>query len=294
MQQRFLSKLAFWQKSHSSAKVGIYIDADEITAYQGGESPSLIKIPLIKQDWQLAFATLAAQISRANLHIVLSDCYYQLLLVDKPPVADEEMGQALLWSIKDMVAKPVNELHLDYFEAPQSRSNKLTVVVVERAMLSALALAAKQHEITIAGIGIEEIAISNYQVSDSQARLVLCHTPNSDLMLAVIKQGQLFMQRSVRGFNQINTVSAADLRLEIADNLSIELQRSMDYFESQFRQAPVASIDLLMEGDRNELAHLLSANFDQKVEVIPCERVADKLAEFAYAEFSRNAQPEEA
>ncbi|QYJ86499.1 MSHA biogenesis protein MshI [Shewanella mesophila] len=290
MENNLLSKFAFWQKKHNRVDLGVYINTNGMTVYQ--EDLPLRQIPLTKQDWRGAFQNLVAQVPGAHLQIVLSADYYQLLVVDKPAVDDEEIGQALQWSIKDMVSKPIAELHLDYFESPQSNNNKLTVVVVDRQMMSDLALAAQQCDVAIAGISIEEMAISNLSENENLAKLVLSHEPNHELKLTVIKQGKLYMQRSVRGFNQIDVVSADDLRLGIADNLSLELQRSMDYFESQLRQAPVASIELLMDGAKEELARLLSANFDQQVNIIQCTGVADKFAELAFAEFNHDRQQE--
>ncbi|QYK01788.1 MSHA biogenesis protein MshI [Shewanella psychrotolerans] len=290
MKNNLLSKFAFWQKKHNRVDLGVYINTDGMTVYQ---AESLLRqIPLIKQDWRTAFQTLVEQVPGANIQIVLSSDYYQLLVVDKPAVDDEEIGQALQWSIKDMVSKPIAELHFDYFESPQANNNKLTVVVVDRQVMTALALAAQQCDVAIAGISIEEMAISNLSENENLAKLVLSHEPNHELKLTVIKRGALYMQRSVRGFNQIDVVTADDLRLGVADNLSLELQRSMDYFESQLRQAPVASIELLMGGAKEELARLLSANFDQQVNTIPCQHVADKFAELAFAEFNHDRELE--
>jgi MSHA biogenesis protein MshI len=292
MENNLLSKFAFWQKQHNRIDLGVYINTHELIVYQAGIS-NLRHIPLTKQDWLTAFEILVVSTPWVNVQVVLSGDYYQLLVVDKPPVDDEEMAQALQWAIKDMVSKPVAELHLDYFESPQANSNKLTVVVVERQIISALAQAAQQCDVGISGISIEEMAISNLSVDDHLAKLVLSHEPNHELKLTVIKHGQLYMQRSVRGFNQIDTVTADDLHLGVADNLSLELQRSMDYFESQLRQAPVASIELLMGGAREELGRLLSANFDQQVNIVQCQRVADKFAELAFAEFNHSRVQEE-
>ncbi|MCZ4337312.1 type II secretion system protein GspL [Shewanella colwelliana] len=294
MENSLWNKIAFWQKTQSKVDLGVYLSAGELTVFEPSAQPSHMKIAFEQHDWHSAFSQLTRELSGANLQIVLSADYYQLLVVDRPAVEETEMSQALQWAIKDMVSAPVTELHLDYFETPQSTANKLTVVVVERALLSNMVTVAEQLGITIAGISIEEMAISNLSKDAHQAKLVLCHKPGSELMLTVIKQGQLFMQRSVRGFSQIDSVAAAELSFGVADNLSLELQRSMDYFESQLRQAPVTSIELLMGGAREELAKLLSTNFNQQVNVVECQSVADKLSELAYLEFSLSVQEEAA
>ena len=44
----------------------------------------------------------------------------------------------------------------------------------------------------------------------------------------------------------------------MVDNLSLEIQRSMDYFESQLRQAPIKSIYLIIDTlHQDELASMI-------------------------------------
>ncbi len=291
MEINFLNNFFFWKKKHDRVNFGVYVTPEELTVYQSGSLEELNHIPVVHQDWHGAFEALAEKTPGAHLHIQLSTAYYQLLIVDKPPVAETEVHQALNWSIKDMLTRPLSELHFDYFESPQG-NNKVTVVVVERELLSNIALAAQDNKVVIEGISIPEMAITHLCGNENQAHLLLCHEPNQELKLAIIKQGQLYMQRNVRGFSQLHTIPAQDLSFGVADNLSLELQRSMDYFESQLRQAPVVSIKLLMEGAGEELAQLLSANFNQQVSVLPTTRVSNKLAELAYAEFDYLAKQE--
>ncbi|MXR69296.1 MSHA biogenesis protein MshI [Shewanella sp. JBTF-M18] len=289
MENSLLSKFAFWQTKHDRVDLGVYLNAAAVTFFKR-DSGTSFSLPLSGDDWSGVFEALTDKIPAPHLQLVLSEDFYQLMVVDKPMVEPEEMHQALIWSIKDMVSESVESLHLDYFELPESTNNKVTVVAVNRAMLQALVKAADKHDVTIAGISIEEMAISNYGAEDKLAHMVLCHKPGSELLLTVVKQGQLYMQRRIRGFSQIDRVSSQDLKLNVADNLSLELQRSMDYFESQLRQAPVASIALLMGGECQMLAQLLSKNFDQAVEVIACDQVQDKLAQWALAELERQTE----
>ena len=145
---------------------------------------------------------------------------------------------------------------------------------------------AMQCHCEIAGITIEEMAVSNLLPSESQARLVISHL-RQDLLFTVVRDGEPYMHRRVRGFSDINTISAQDLAYGVADNLSLELQRSMDYFESQQRQPPVAAIDILIDGACEPLAQLLSANFNQTVNPVHKTSVGNMMASLAYAELAK-------
>ncbi|WP_299790241.1 MSHA biogenesis protein MshI [uncultured Shewanella sp.] len=290
------NRLAFWQRSNSKIKLGVYVCPDKLVVYQAGddnvtpqEPENSCEFAFDGVDWGRAFALIAKQFEPAQIQVTLSSSFYQLLLVDKPNVEAEEMMQALQWSIKDMVTQAVADIHFDYFEPPLSGSAKLNVVVVEKAGLAALVLAAKEHDMEVIGINIEEMAVTNLFIDDPQARLVLSHLPGQELLLTVVRQGELYMQRRVRGFNQLDTVSAEELAFGLADNLSLELQRSMDYFESQLRQAPVASIELLINGQLEKLAELVSANFNQKVNTIETSSAEKKMAALALCELNRDS-----
>jgi len=299
MGKSLLSRLAFWQKSNSKIKIGIYVCSDKLIVYRAiddsdnaDEHKATYEFAFDGINWSGVFAQIAKLFAPAQLQITLCSSFYQLLLVDKPNVESEEMTQALLWSVKDMVSQPVTDIHLDYFEPPLPSNTKLNVVVVEKAALSALVLAAKDHDMEVVGINIEEMAVTNLFTEEAQARLVLSHASGQELLLTVVRQGELYMQRRVRGFNQLDSVTAEDLAFGMADNLSLELQRSMDYFESQLRQAPVASIELLINGHVGKLAELVSANFNQKVNAIEADSVEAKMAALALDEFSRDESAE--
>ncbi len=295
MENSLLSRLAFWQKNHSKLELGIYVCPDKLVVYQAQPSSAEETIEteaLVHEfefngtNWSAVFGLIAKQFEPAKIQLILSASFYQLLTVDKPNVEADEIAQALLWSVKDMISQPVTEIHIDYFDSPLPNSSKLSVVVADRKTLISMVTTAKENHMQVVGISIEEMVVSSLFTNDNQARLVLCHVPGQELLLTVVKQGELYMQRRVRGFSKLDSVTADELAMGMADNLSLELQRSMDYFESQLRQAPVASIELLINGQVESLAELVSANFNQKVNVITVDSVEAKIALLACGEFN--------
>lgn len=233
MEASLLSKLQFWRKPTPTLKLGLYVCADKIFVYQGGNEDTAANLSTFtfkKFDWTGAFEQLTKSLGVAKVQIVLSADFYQVIQVDKPNVEPEEMTAALLWSVKDLVNQPVTDIHLDYFESSKQTTNKVSVVVTEKTQLTNLLLAAKTAGIETCGVTIEEMAITNL-FNDSQARLLLSHRAGNELLLAVVKNGELFMQRRVRGFLQLDSVAAEDLAFGLADNLSLEIQRSMDFLK---------------------------------------------------------------
>jgi MSHA biogenesis protein MshI len=286
MVEGFLKKLSFWKTNKTDLTLGVFITQSSLCVYQAEQGKNLEKIqtvPCTDGDWHKAFSLIYSQFGAAQLEIVLANQFYQLVTADKPNVADDELTQALLWSVKDMVSEPVTNIHLDYFES-KAVIGKVNVVVAPKNLLSQLAKACDDNAMTIKGISIEELAFSNLPLNDALAHLVVNHLPDKELLLTVLKDGELLMQRRVRGFTKLHLAQSEEIKMGIADNLSLEIQRSMDYFESQLRQAPVAAIELLMDGESQVLAQLLSANFNQKVTAVAHASMDIQLAKFALAE----------
>ena len=290
MKSGLLSKLAFWSSSKTTGNVGVFIADDSLwvcNVQKGTSTHTVTHIPVVKQNWNQAFEQLKAQFGPVRMQLVLSFAHYQLLQVDKPNVEQAEIAQALIWAVKDMVSEPVADIHLDYFESGQIPSTKISVVVTSRALMMKLVSAAQGNGLTIAGISIEEIALRHMLPNDNMAHLLVAHLPQQELLLMVGKAEEVLMQRRVRGFSQLIKATYQELQQGIADNLSLEIQRSMDYFESQLRQAPVASIRVVIDGDSVGLAELVGANFNQKVHADNQDGICGLLAQLALQELTR-------
>jgi len=290
MNNGFFNKLAFWRKAAHSAELGVYVGVNAVWVYQAAkleQSESFTEFDLVKDDFLSTFNAIKNQFGAAKLQIVLSSSHYELLQADKPSVDPAEVCQALIWAIKDMVGQPVANIHLDYFESSVSINSKVNVVVAPRDKLVSLATACDELGFTIAGINIEELALTPLFDADNMAHMLVTHLPEQEVLFTVIKAGELLMQRRVRGFNQLHKASNEELSYGLADNLSLEIQRSMDYFESQLRQAPVSTINLLVEGQQQTLVKLVAANFNQQVEAVTHHGVSAYLAQLAFNELAR-------
>ncbi|UJF21992.1 biogenesis protein MshI [Shewanella sp. OMA3-2] len=291
MNSGFVNKLAFWRPAEVCGKLGVFVDVDSVWVYQAempGQPESYTEFPLVKKSWNNTFSAIKQKFGAATVQIVMSASHYQLLQADKPNVEAAEINQALIWAVKDMASEPVANIHLDYFESSVAASTKINVVIVARDKLVAIASACEELGLAIAGITIEELVLTHLFDADNMAHMLVTHLPHQELLFTVIKAGESLMQRRVRGFNELQDVKEQDLSSGLADNLSLEIQRSMDYFESQLRQAPVSAINLLTEGEQAALAKLVAANFNQSVSMVEHQGVAAYLAKLAFVELSRS------
>ncbi|MGB0892852.1 MAG: MSHA biogenesis protein MshI [Parashewanella sp.] len=292
-----LRKMTFWRKQKSVFTLGLYLTQSSLWLYcpeTNEQAPICREIPVDNNQWKSAFSIVAADYPNASIQLVLGFGRYQLLQIDKPAADEDTISQVLLMAVKDLVTYPIHEIHLDHFASPQP--NKVNVVVCERSKLQSLIVAAQEAGLSFNGISIEELMLTHLYTQDGaiddSARLILFQKNNSELLLAIIKSGELLLQRRVRGFHALDAMTREDIAYGVADNLSIEIQRSMDFYESQLRQAPVSQIQVLVENIGEPLAQALDNNFGQSVQAMTSTSMNELIAQLALKEHELEAMNE--
>ncbi|MGB1197575.1 MAG: hypothetical protein ACPG46_00925 [Thalassotalea sp.] len=196
-------------------------------------------------------------------HLVLSGQQSQIVQIDKPNIPDEELNEALKWQIKDLVSIAPNDMVLDYFEAPITVGGveKIHVVCASKSELSTYVQQLMDDDFSVESITTEEFAFASLVPQSDDACLLVCQQPNEEVLLLIIKQGKLFFYRRLRGMATISTKSEDELTMSVVDALSVEIQRSTDYYERQLKQAPIRSIEVLMPMEHEAfLARKLAEN----------------------------------
>ncbi|WP_286270026.1 MSHA biogenesis protein MshI [Thalassotalea hakodatensis] len=196
-------------------------------------------------------------------HLVLSSKHNQVVQIDKPALPEEEINSALKWQIKDLVSIPPENMVIDYFDAPKTSndSDKIHVICAAKDMLATWLTSLNTQQLSVASITIEEFAFAALMPNIDDAKILLCQQPNEDMLLLIVKQGRLYFQRRLRGMAQIGEKTEQELSFGTIDSLSLEIQRSMDYFERQMKQAPIKSIEVLVPIENEAyLARCLAEN----------------------------------
>ncbi|MFT5164459.1 MAG: MSHA biogenesis protein MshI [Alteromonadaceae bacterium] len=214
----------------------------------------------------------AHKLTEAGCTLSLPFNRYQLLQIDKPPIPDEELAQALAWSIKDLVTIPQEELIADFFHVAAKiplQGDKVNVVVTSRKVIMPLIDIFIKNKVELKGIVPEEMLIQNVVGNSDTASLLLSQQANEEVALQIVKKEQLYFARKLRGFNRIHEYTAQELIDGLIDSLSLEVQRSMDYFESQLKQAPIKNILLALPTEHQTLiAEQIAEHFPINVGVM--------------------------
>ena len=203
-------------------------------------------------------------------HLVLPNAYSHIVQVDKPNVPHAEMNAALKWQIKDLVSIAPENMVLDYFDGPilAGGHEKVNVVCVAKNDLIELVSTLAADNLNVVSITTEEFAFASLLPVQDDAVLLICQQPGEEVNLLIVKSGQLFFSRRLRGFAQIADKSEDELSMGVIDSLSLEIQRSTDYFERQLKQAPIKAIEVLIPMQNEAfLARKLAENTNVEVKL---------------------------
>ena len=260
-----------WKKS-TPGLVGLEVSEQGIAfAYvddSNGQSQLCNCDMLMANDGQLPKDQFRDRIQQLNLtgarcNVVLPAGSYNLLLVEAPNVADDELRDAIRFRVKDMLSFPLSEALIDVFPLPadSSRSGRKMVYVVaarESDVRDIMALV-ELAELQLAYVDIAEMALRNIteQLDVGQRGVAVVRLMQGQATLALLREGNMYLSR------QFDLPYNAGLFDELPeDQLVLELQRSLDYYERQMGQVPPGNIYLC--GD-NVSADKISDNLNTSV-----------------------------
>jgi len=180
-------------------------------------------------------------VGRNNLHktpcvclVAGDDCdVYQ---VERPTVEDAEMISAVTWKIKDLINYDVTHAVVDSYPMPVSSKNnqqQVRVVAARETVISSYVESINSTALVLDALDVHELVPSNlHAVQQSAEKSLALLTLNSgNGLLSVHHDTDLYVSRDFMiGIDQLETASAEDE--SVFDALLLELQRSLDYFES--------------------------------------------------------------
>lgn len=229
-----------------------------------------------------------ADLRGARATAVLSPDLYEIRMVDAPDVEVEEMSEAVRWLVGDLVDFGPEDATVDYLEIPEiarrGRKQRLYVVVARNSVTEAIVEASESAGLVLETIDIGDLALRNLaaQFPEDVQGVALLTLAESKGRLSISRCGQLYLTRSSDvGSRQIENASETsfneeddDARNESLDALLLEIQRSLDYYESQFDQPPVAELLVAPCAGRETLLAFLEKNLSVSVRALPVEHYA--------------------
>lgn len=195
-------------------------------------------------------AQIASQygLKRTRCTTLLGSGDYQLLLTEAPDVGADELKQALRWKIKDLIEFHINDATLDVFDlpgaAPGAKAREMYTVAARNEAIQRRVDLLIQAGIGLEVIDIPELAQRNLAslLPEDTTGVALLSLQDKTGLITITRQGYLYLSRTLNiGHESLR--SAADPAMYF-DHIVLEVQRSLDYFESHFREAPIRNLVL--------------------------------------------------
>lgn len=212
------------------------------------------------------------KIGHAKCAVSFASQLYNVVQVDKPAVPESELHQALMWSIKDITDGDEREMVFDYFDPPaqSSGSSKINLAIMPADDIQDIIKATTEAGLALALITIEDLAICELLRGVEEPVITILQRAGEEIEVSIVKDANLYFARSLKGFENLGSFSVEELQMGVLDSLTVQIQRSMDYFESQLRQAPVRKMLYSIESANSEEIGRQVANTMQ-IDVAPFE-----------------------
>lgn len=197
-------------------------------------------------------------LTKASTVVVLELGRYNLYQLVPPEVPDAEVREAVRWSLKGLVDFPLEEAVIDLFPVPhedlRNRSRLAQVVVARLAEVQRQAELLRNAKLKIAAIDITELAIRNIVtlLPENNSGLVFIYFGAQQGLISIFRDSKLYLTRTINlgcfdllRFSQEAgnaMVAPSPQLLELLDSVVLEVQRSLDFFESTFFQAPIGAV----------------------------------------------------
>lgn len=263
------------------SRIGIYLTPERawvVALRNRGESGFRVEAQaterLGRENWGDTLATLCQKVSSGGaISVALAPAFYSLLLVDAPAVEASELREAVKWRVKDLVSIPVESMVVDAFALPKDayrgRLNMIYAAVTDRATVQKLTTLNRDRW-ALATISIQELAMVQACCQDSQMQqggTALLQIEDNAGAIFLIEGGNLYLSRSL-------DLSARDAHAgqgeieQRAERLALDVQRSLDYYESQIGKATPARVAWIHSNTMNTaLAERMNAQLT--VGVVP-------------------------
>ncbi|MFT5503462.1 MAG: MSHA biogenesis protein MshI [Gammaproteobacteria bacterium] len=194
--------------------------------------------------------------------ISAQDC--DIFQVEKPQVDAAEMAQALIWRIKDLINYDVSAAVVENYPMPKSNKNnteQVSVVAANESVIGAYVEGIKTSNLKLLAIDIHDLVVqylSCIRSSEDRSIAVLSFDESSGKLM-VYNSGDLHVSRGFKiGLDQLKRVDSEDQ--STFDSLLLEVQRSMDYFESYYGLGAVTQLMIFPQSPVTEKMGLYLQN----------------------------------
>ena len=208
---------------------------------------------------------------------------YQVMQIETPAnVPENEARGAARWRLKDMIDYPVEAATVDAVFIPAAdgttgRAQHMLAVAAKNEVIAASMKPFNEAEIALEAIDIPEFSQRNlaHRLELPGRGLALLAFDERGSLLTFTREGELYharrMELSLKSFDGVTE----EQRKTLYDRLVLELQRSLDHFDRQFRHIAVGRVMVTPVPGADDMRDHLAANLDVPVALIHLSEIMD-------------------
>ena len=282
--------MAWWKRKKESgdleaASVGIFVGAREICVVHvdstfGAPTQILAWETIVYEALEDFELPLRDFVDRHDLRghacrIVIASDGYSLRLVERPAnVPDEDLSDATRWLVKDLVEFDVDDAELAILTLPEDsrrgRTPHMFVIAARGDFVAAASRAIQGAGLRPVGFEVVETAMVALaqQMPEIVSGSAMLRMDEKASVLTIAQGGDLHLARNLHvDLDAIDRAAQIALSgdsmapevMEGVDPLLLDIQRSLDYYESEYGLAPASRLTLLPSPvDTSPLVPILS------------------------------------
>lgn len=242
-----------------------YINAEQELVFtkffaNPGDVEQLLRDLVVEQGWQ-----------DMPCSMVLHPVYYQLLLTEAPQVPANELCSAVRWKVKEFLDFPIEEAAIEYFSLPddayRGRQKMLYVAVLRKSTLQSLVDPVEASGLSVDCIEVSELALHNLfsRLPAERGGSAVVQLCGAEGFINLVEDGAIYLCRRIEigidGFQHDGD------NAKYFEALLLEIQRSMDFYESQLGKGIVSHLYLAPDNSTtSQIGGFLSSQLGLNVE----------------------------
>ena len=209
----------------------------------------------------------------AQAILVLPLDQYQVFQIERPEgIEQSELAAALKWKLKEFLDFSPSDAVSAVFPFPEDasrgRGDLVNVVAARKTTLRELIDLISASGLELVTIDIAELALSHLvsRLDENQRGAALVHMRGRYGQMVVCKGPMLYLSRRLDV--SIDDLQDATQQENAVQSLALEMQRSLDYYESQLGQVPPARIRFVTRDTSLPLSSMLGSYVAGDVETL--------------------------
>ena len=245
----------FKRKAKSNSRVGLAIQSDQLVLahvdIRKGEPYLLQGRSVALESAKQAGKALAKLVKDLDLDgkqvsYVLAPEDYHLHLAEAPKVEADELRAAVRWKVKDLLDMKVDDAAIDVFPVPKDAyrgRDMVYVVASQKSRIQSLVEMINQAGLEMAVIDIPELVMNNItrRFIDDSNGIAFMDLRRSGSTMNISLNGDMYLTRRINTQLDPDVIRSPDWP-SLKDRLVLEIQRSLDYYESQMGRPQITRI----------------------------------------------------